>query len=194
MAIQKKSMNIDYSGIRYMLIGILVVAAFFGAYKFAQAGSASANSQKAAVAAAPAAAGANAQATAGANANGAAAGGSCCGGDAGAAAGGGSCCGGSSASAAPVTGSANVTGGVQKISVAVNGSYSPNVIKLKAGVPAEITFGQSTGCTGVVVSEDLSFNEDLSAGAKTVKLGGLQPGTYAFHCGMNMVQGQIVVE
>jgi plastocyanin domain-containing protein len=72
--------------------------------------------------------------------------------------------------------------------------YNPNTIKLKAGVPAEITFSQAQGCTQVVQSTDLGFSEDLSAGPKTVKLQGLQPGTYAFSCGMNMVFGKIVVE
>ena len=61
-------------------------------------------------------------------------------------------------------------------------------------MPAEITFGQSSGCTGVVQSADLGFNEDLSAGPKTVKLKGLKAGTYGFACGMNMVQGTIVVQ
>ena len=71
---------------------------------------------------------------------------------------------------------------------------NPSVIKLKAGVPAEITFGQSSGCTGYVQSEDLGFQADLRGGPQTVRLQGLQPGTYGFACGMNMVTGQIVVE
>jgi plastocyanin domain-containing protein len=85
-------------------------------------------------------------------------------------------------------------GGVQKVAVDVGSVYTPNAIKLKAGVPAEITFGQSQGCTQIVESADLGFSEDLSSGPKTVKLQGLQPGTYAFSCGMQMVFGQIVVE
>jgi Cu+-exporting ATPase len=87
-----------------------------------------------------------------------------------------------------------LAGGIQKISVDVTTVYNPNTIKLKAGVPAEITFSQAQGCTQVVQSADLGFSEDLSAGPKTVKLKGLQPGTYAFSCGMQMVFGQIVVE
>ena len=86
-------------------------------------------------------------------------------------------------------GAAVVEGGVQKIAVDVTTVYNPNTIKLKAGVPAEITFSQAQGCTQVVQSADLGFTEDLSAGPKTVKLKGLQPGTYAFSCGMQMVFG-----
>jgi plastocyanin len=134
-----------------------------------------------------------------------AAGGSCCGGGSGASgasasgasASGGGCCG--SGTQAPPSAaepkSATVTGGVQKISVDVSkGYYDPASIVLKAGVPAEITFSQGSGCTGQVVSEDLNFSEDISAGAKTVKLPALTAGQYTFHCGMNMVSGTITVQ
>jgi plastocyanin domain-containing protein len=91
--------------------------------------------------------------------------------------------------------SGEVDGGVQKINVNVGSSgYEPNVVKLKAGVPTEITFGQSQGCTGSVQSQDLGFQADLTAGPQTVKLPALQAGTYGFACGMGMVTGQIVVQ
>ena len=41
---------------------------------------------------------------------------------------------------------------------------------------------------------DLGFSEDLSSGPKTIKLGALKAGTYAFTCGMQMVTGTIVVK
>ena len=64
-------------------------------------------------------------------------------------------------------GAAALAGDVQKISVSVGASgYNPNVIKLKAGVPAEITFGQSSGCTGIVQSQQLGFQADLTAGRR----------------------------
>ncbi len=92
-------------------------------------------------------------------------------------------------------GTAQVTGNVQKISVDLStGVYNPDVISLKAGVPAEITFGQSGGCTAIVQSQDLGFRADLTGGPQTVKLAALQPGTYGFACGMNMVRGEIVVK
>lgn len=90
---------------------------------------------------------------------------------------------------------ATVEGDVQRISVDVSkGYYDPSNIELKAGVPAEITFSQSSGCTAQVQSQDLGFVEDLSTGPKTVKLPALQPGTYSFECGMSMVFGSIVVK
>jgi len=94
-----------------------------------------------------------------------------------------------------VEGTAAVDGNVQKIDVDLSqGYYNPNQIVLKAGVPAEITFGQSSGCTGQVMSQDLGFSEDLTAGPRTVKLPALEKGEYAFSCGMQMVFGKIVVE
>jgi hypothetical protein len=181
--------------LRTVIIAGLVVAAFFGAYRFASAG----NGRKAQAARTQAATAANpnAQGQTGT------AGGSCCGGggaSSGASAGAGGCCGSSGAATAngvtgnPVKATAQMAGGIQVASVQVTTSYSPNIIKLKAGVPAEITFSQAAGCTSQVVSEDLGFSEDLSAGPRTVKLDGLAKGTYAFHCGMGMVFGQIVVE
>jgi hypothetical protein len=185
MTDNKTAVQSNPDTIRYVLIGVLLVAAFFGAYKFA-----SASSARKATAAAPI----GLATQAGTPGTGAAAAG---GSDAGAAAGGcgmGCCGGGSTTAAKPVAGTAKLDAGVQKIDVKVTTVYTPNVIKLKAGVPAEINFSSAQGCTGVVQSTDLGFSEDLTTGPKTVKLQGLKPGTYGFACGMNMVTGQIVVE
>lgn len=106
----------------------------------------------------------------------------------------GGCCGGGAGGPA-VTKKAAVAGSVQKIKVDTSsGSYDPNTIELKAGVPAEITFTQSSGCLAQVQSQDLDFFEDLTAGPKTVKLGALKAGTYTFTCGMQMVSGTVVVK
>lgn len=95
----------------------------------------------------------------------------------------------------PLEGSATVDGDVQRISVDVTtGIYQPNVIRLVAGVPAEIAFSEGSGCTAQVMSDELGFFEDLSAGGATVALPALQPGEYSFSCGMRMVFGKIIVE
>lgn len=164
---------------RYVIVAVLVVGAFFGAYQFAAARNASpaAGPQVAVNGAVPAGAPA---------------------GDAGTPAC--ACCGSSAPTengitGKPVEGAAVVAGPVQTIGVDLSaGYYQPNVIKLKAGVPAKITFGQGSGCTAQVMSKDLGFFEDLTAGPKTVKLAALQPGEYTFSCGMEMVFGKIVVE
>jgi plastocyanin len=181
--------------LRWSVIIAIAAIALFGSYRFAQArGNAAQASGTAIAAAATGAAGAGA-----ANGTGAVAGaGGCCGGGsaaAGTASGAGGCCGGGAKNAPATSKQAAVAGSVQKISVDVSkGYYDPSTIQLKAGVPAEITFGQGSGCTGTVQSQQLGFSEDISAGPKTVKLAGLQPGTYQFACGMNMVFGSIVVK
>lgn len=187
--------------VRMIVIGALVVGAFFGAYRFASAKGGAASSSARNVAAArgaatPAGAGGAAAGAAGTTcATGTAAGSASAGGS------GCACCGSSSASVAKngVTGAAaegiaKVSGDVQTISVKVTSVYNPSVIRLKAGVPARVSFSQASGCTAQVQSAELGFNEDLSAGPKTIKLPALKAGTYSFSCGMNMVFGKIVVK
>jgi hypothetical protein len=181
--------------VRWALILAFAALAFLASYRFAVArGSVSATAS-----------------TTGTPLAAAAGGGGCCGGGAkspaaGAGAGavggqgsassaprGGGCCGGGGGPA--ITKKAEVVGGVQTIAVDISkGYYDPNTIELKAGVPAEITFGQGSGCLGQVQSQELNFFEDLTSGPKTVKVGALQPGTYTFTCGMQMVSGTIVVK
>lgn len=95
-----------------------------------------------------------------------------------------------------IEGTASTEGGVQRISIDASNGYNPNVIRLAAGIPAEITFGQGSGCMGQVMSEDFGFYEDLTTGPKTVRIEAeqLQPGEYGFSCGMQMVFGTIIVE
>jgi plastocyanin len=179
--------------LRWSVIVAIAAIALFGSYRFAQARGNAAQAQGPAVVASAGGAGAGGGTSAPAGAGG------CCGGGssavAGAGTGAGGCCGGAATNAPATSKQAAVTGSVQKISVDVTkGYYDPNTIQLKAGVPAEITFSQGSGCTGIVQSQQLGFSEDISAGPKTVKLGALQPGTYRFACSMNMVVGSIVVK
>jgi len=115
-------------------------------------------------------------------------------GAAGGAGGGGGCCGGGGG--APVEGATTVEGSVQKIAVDTSaGSFNPNVIKAKAGVPIELTFSQAPGgCLSGVLFPDFNINEDLTAGPKTVTLPALEPGEYQFFCQMQMVSAKIVVQ
>ncbi len=166
---------------RYIVLAVLVAGAFFGAYQFAQAQN---GGQVADAASAPVSA-----AVTGTDPSASGAGSAGC-----------SCCGSSAPTEGgvtgdPVEGAAVVNGDTQAISVDLSkGYYEPNVIVLKAGVPAEITFGQGSGCTGQVMSKDLNFFEDLTAGPRTVKLAALDAGEYSFSCGMEMVFGKIVVQ
>jgi hypothetical protein len=170
------------SNTRWVVVMGLILAAFFGSFAYAQSNRASSQNPGDTIVQ-------PGYGTAAAAAGGAAGGG--------AAAGGGGCCGGGATAPASAkqAKAAVVAGGVQKISVDVSkGYYDPGVIQLKAGVPAEITFSQASGCTGSVQSQQLGFSEDLSSGPKTVKLGALKPGQYSFACGMGMVTGSITVK
>lgn len=153
-------------GQKVVIVSLMVAVAFLLSYNFAAARNVNAAT----------AAGGTLGAVAG---GGAAAGGGCCGGG-----------------GAPVEGSTSVEGAVQKIAVDTSsGSFNPNVIKAKAGVPIEIAFSQSGGgCLSGVFFPDFNINEDLTSGGKTVKLPALEKGEYTFYCQMQMVSATIVVE
>jgi hypothetical protein len=174
--------------LRTIVIAGLLLAAFFGAYRFASARSGQADAVSSGTQQGSAAnvAGQPAPGSA-SSANSSSGGCACCGGGSGATTANG-------VTGAPVAGSATISGGIQVVAVKVGTTYSPNIIKLKAGIPAEITFGQGGGCTAQIVSQDLGFSENVSAGPRTVRIDSPKKGTYSFSCGMGMVFGQIVVE
>lgn len=89
-----------------------------------------------------------------------------------------------------------VDNGRQRITVGVQGGYSPATIELKAGMPTTITFDRKeTGeCTSHVVFSDLGIDVHLPGNQRTnVEIPALAPGDYPFACGMNMVHGSLHV-
>jgi len=185
MSISTKTADSSSRTLRWTLILGFAALAFFASYRFAVASTSTSNASTASTGSPLVAAAGSAGSPAAASGSGATA----------PVAGGGGCCGGGAAAGPKTTKKADSTGSIQKISVDLSkGYYDPSTIELKAGVPAEITFGQSSGCTGQVQSQELNFFEDLTTGPKTVKIAALQPGTYTFTCGMQMVSGTIVVK
>ncbi len=92
---------------------------------------------------------------------------------------------------------AQLSGGVQRVSVRVAGGYSPDLIRVRQGVPLELVFDrQETGdCTSQVVFADLGVSAALPAYAQTtVRLTPARAGSFGFACGMNMIHGTLVVE
>jgi hypothetical protein len=83
---------------------------------------------------------------------------------------------------------------VQRIRVHVTDGYDPDTIIVTAGVPTEIEFSEGHGCLGTVVFDAFAIEADLEHGGAIVKLPPLDPGTYAFRCGMDMVHGTLVAE
>ncbi|WP_225838790.1 heavy metal translocating P-type ATPase [Streptomyces sp. NK08204] len=92
---------------------------------------------------------------------------------------------------------ARIEGGVQRAEVTVRGGYSPDVIVVRQGIPAELVFDrQETGeCTSRVVFPDLHLSAALPAYARTtVRVSPDRAGSFRFACGMNMIRGTLVVE
>lgn len=107
--------------------------------------------------------------------------------------GGGGCCGGGGPA---VEGATTIEGESQFIAVDTStGTFTPNVIKAKAGVPIVIEYSQAPGgCLAGVSIPQFGVYEDLTGGAKRVELPALDAGTYDFYCQMQMISAQIVVE
>ena len=92
---------------------------------------------------------------------------------------------------------AELAGGVQRITVTVRGGYSPDVIRARPGVPLELVFDrqESGDCTSRVVFPDLAVSASLPAfGQTTVRLVPPAAGSFGFACGMNMVHGTLIVD
>ena len=80
---------------------------------------------------------------------------------------------------------AQLAGGVQRVEVTVRGGYSPEVIRLRQGVPAELIFDrqESGDCTSRVVFPDLRVSAALPAYQRTmVRLDPAKAGTFGFAC------------
>jgi plastocyanin domain-containing protein len=89
-------------------------------------------------------------------------------------------------------------GNIQKVTVALTEKgYQPDSLKLRRGIPAQITFIRkvsATCATQVVIREyeinrDLPLNEPVSVAFTPNK-----SGTFTFSCGMGMLRGSLVVQ
>jgi Cu+-exporting ATPase len=93
--------------------------------------------------------------------------------------------------------STEVRGGVQEVEVLVKGGYSPNLIRVRQGVPLRFVFDRqdNSDCTSRVVFPDFAIGRSLGAFAKTaVELMPERAGEFGFACGMNMLHGTLIVE
>src|SRR6266487_2698235 len=88
-------------------------------------------------------------------------------------------------------------GNLQEVTVIVKGGYSPDLVRVRQGVPLRIVFDrqESGECTSRVVFPDFALNQSLPAYAQTaVELRPDRAGEFGFACGMNMVHGKLIVE
>lgn len=87
--------------------------------------------------------------------------------------------------------------GPPEITITVQGGYSPQVVRTKAGQPVRLVFDrkESSSCTEEVVFPDFGIRKFLPAFQQTVvEVTPPAPGRYAFMCGMSMIRGELVAE
>jgi Cu+-exporting ATPase len=92
---------------------------------------------------------------------------------------------------------AEVRGGMQEVEITVKGGYSPNLIRVREGVPLRLVFDrrENSDCSSRVVFPDFGVSKSLAAfGRTTVELMPARTGEFGFACGMNMLHGTLVVE
>lgn len=88
-------------------------------------------------------------------------------------------------------------GGVQELSVTVQGGYSPAQIVVKRGVPVRLTFRrmETSSCSERVVFPDFNLSKKLPENENvTLEFTPDKDGAYSFTCGMGMYKGTLIVQ
>ncbi|OLS36864.1 cupredoxin domain-containing protein [Bacillus sp. MRMR6] len=90
----------------------------------------------------------------------------------------------------------NETSPVVKIMITPTG-YSPNVIRVKKGVPVELEITNPTdnSCFSEFMMPDFNLNNvPIKKGTTKLTFTPDKKGQFTFHCGMNMYRGTVIVE
>jgi heme/copper-type cytochrome/quinol oxidase subunit 2 len=90
----------------------------------------------------------------------------------------------------------NETSPVVKMMITPTG-YSPNVIRVKKGVPVELEITNPTdnSCFSEFMMPDFSLNNvPIKTGTTKLTFTPDKIGEFTFHCGMNMYRGTVIVE
>ncbi|MDQ3698811.1 MAG: cupredoxin domain-containing protein [Gemmatimonadota bacterium] len=88
-------------------------------------------------------------------------------------------------------------GGMQEVTVRVEGGYTPSTVRVKEGRPVRLVFDrrETSGCSEEVVFGDFGIRRFLPPHERTaVELTPRAPGSYEFTCGMGMLRGKLIVE
>ena len=91
---------------------------------------------------------------------------------------------------------ATVANGAQTVGVTVRGGYSPDVLRVAAGVPVRLVLDrqEDSACSEHLLVPDLGVDAVLPAFERTtVELPAMEGGTHEFTCGMGMLRGSILV-
>ena len=81
--------------------------------------------------------------------------------------------------------------------IAVDGGYSPAVVRVRVGEPVRLAFERTdtSGCSEEVVFPDFGVRKFLPTGRRTViEVTPPKAGTYEFTCGMSMLRGRLIAE
>ncbi|MBD1918412.1 MULTISPECIES: cupredoxin domain-containing protein [Cyanophyceae] len=96
----------------------------------------------------------------------------------------------------PKSRKATTTGGVQAVTVVVDGGYDPSHIVVQAGQPVRLNFYRKdpSSCLEEVRFPDFRIAQALPVNQTTaIEFTPTQPGRYEFTCGMNMFRGVVEV-
>jgi len=97
----------------------------------------------------------------------------------------------------PQSKKATATGGIQEVTITVDGGYEPSRIVVQAGQPVRLNFHRldPSSCLEQVLIPDFHIAADLPVNVVTsVEFTPKKPGNYIFTCGMNMFRGEIIAE
>jgi heme/copper-type cytochrome/quinol oxidase subunit 2 len=92
---------------------------------------------------------------------------------------------------------APVVDGVQQVSVSMTGgTYMPNPIRVKVGVPVRMTVDLATvnGCYRSIRISELGVSGRVQQGSNTIEFTPSKAGVFRMTCGMGMADGMIIVE
>ena len=84
-----------------------------------------------------------------------------------------------------------------QVTIMVDGGYSPQQVRVKAGAPVRLVFDRKdTGsCSDEVVFPDFGVRKFLPTGQQTtIEITPAKAGRYDFTCGMSMLRGAIIAE
>ncbi|MEG4940816.1 cupredoxin domain-containing protein [Microcoleus sp. F4-D5] len=87
------------------------------------------------------------------------------------------------------------SGGIQEVTVTVDGGYEPSRIVVQAGQPVRLNFHRQdpSSCLEQVLIPDFHIAADLHLNQVTsVEFTPKKAGSYVFSCGMNMFRGEII--
>ncbi|HEY9762678.1 MAG TPA: cupredoxin domain-containing protein [Trichocoleus sp.] len=91
---------------------------------------------------------------------------------------------------------AHLAGGLQEVTITVDGGYDPDQVEVEAGKPVRLNFVRKdpSSCLETLILPDFRRSVDLTLdNTTTIDLPAPSPGEYPFHCGMNMYRGTLTV-